>query len=566
MQRYIQQQQLSRHDDCPFFAVAHPCPTERGDRTVAAATLPEMLNRRLFSVASASALHRLSLFSACIRHLAFLHGRQPEGCIMWAVRAADILGRHGVDSAPAAGAFVVPRGWRISPEDIAGPVKSLFGSELTQWKHLQSLLTGMAPREVASLTVAPLEVLVAYSEAGAPLEGVDSATHSVVIVIDATPDRTRVEAKCAGGQGDPDLASRLVGRLQTLLAALVAAPDAPLASVSMLADAERAKVLQQFNDTDAPFPEQALLHELIEEQVRRSPEAPAVVFGDQVLSYRELNARANQLARLLRMQMGIVPDARVAVCMERSVEMLVALLAVLKAGGAYVPLDPLQPAERAAYTLQDVMPQAVLTHSQVCGAVREMLERHAGPAGGLLLDLDADVVRWTGLQADDLKPAAIGLTSVHLAYVIYTSGSTGRPKGVMNEHRGVVNRLIWLQKTYGLDRSDAVLQKTPFSFDVSVMEFFWPLMVGARVVMAKPEGHKDPVYLSALIEEQGITTLHFVPSMLPIFLELAPAALGRGLRRVFCSGEALPARGVRRFLERFPQVQLHNQYGPNDVG
>jgi amino acid adenylation domain-containing protein len=566
MQRYIQQQLLSRHADCPFFDVAHPCPAESDGKAVASATLPETLNRRLFCVAAASALHRLSLFSACIRHLAFLHGRQPEGSMLWAVRAADILNGQGGDSARAAGVFVVPRGWRISGEDLDGSVKSLFGSELTQWKHLQSRLTGMSPGAVASLTVAPLEVLVVYSEAGAPLEGVDAAAHSVVIVIDATPERTRVEANCAGGQGDPDLASRLVDRLQTLLAALVGVPDAPLASVSMLAGAERAKVLQQFNDTDVPFPEQALLHGLIEEQVRRSPRAPAVVFDAQVLSYTALNARANQLARLLRMQMGIVPDARVAVCMERSVEMLVALLAVLKAGGAYVPLDPHQPAERMAYMLQDVVPQAVLTHGQVCGAVREVLERHAGAAGELLLDLNADAARWSGLQADDLEPAAVGLTSAHLAYVIYTSGSTGRPKGVMNEHRGVVNRLIWLQKTYGLDGSDAVLQKTPFSFDVSVMEFFWPLMVGARVVMARPEGHKDPAYLGALIEEQGITTLHFVPSMLPIFLELAAAGMGRGLRRVFCSGEALPARSVRRFLERFPQVQLHNQYGPTEVG
>lgn len=566
MQHYIQQQLLSRHAGCPFFDVPRPRPAESDGTAVASATLPETLNRRLFRVASASALHRLSLFSACIRHLAFLHGRQPEGCMMWAVRATDILGRQSGDSARAAGALVVPRGWRISATDLDSPVKSLFGSELTHWKQLQSVLTELSPGEVASLAVAPLEVLVAYSEAGMPLEGVDAEARPAVIVIDATRERTRVEVRCAGGQGDPDLASRLIDRLQTLLAALVGAPDAALASVSMLGSAERATVLEQFNDTVVPFPEQALLHGLIEEQVRRSPRAPALVFGGQVLSYSVLNAQANQLARLLRMQTGMVPDARVAVCMERSAEMLVALLAVLKAGGAYVPLEPHLPAERVASLLEDVAPQAVLTHGKVGGAVREMLERHAGAAGELLLDLDADAARWSGLQADDLEPTAIGLTSGHLAYVIYTSGSTGRPKGVMNEHRGVVNRLLWLQKTYGLDGSDGMLQKTPFSFDVSVMEFFWPLMVGARVVMSQPEGHKDPIYLSALIEEQGITTLHFVPSMLSIFLEVAPIGMGRGLRRVFCSGEALPARSVRRFLERFPQVQLHNQYGPTEVG
>ncbi|MCB4216807.1 non-ribosomal peptide synthetase, partial [Serratia ureilytica] len=247
------------------------------------------------------------------------------------------------------------------------------------------------------------------------------------------------------------------------------------------------------------------------------------------------------------------PDSRVAVCAERGLNMVTALFGILKAGGAYVPLDPAYPGERLQYILQDADPVLLLADA----AGRAALGEPATPQ----LALEAALPET--LSAENPAPRA---QASHLAYVIYTSGSTGKPKGAMNEHRGVVNRLVWMQEAYGLTAADTVLQKTPFGFDVSVWEFFWPLMVGARLVMAKPEGHKDPDYLSRAIEEYGVTTLHFVPSMLQSFLADEQAATRCGnVVRVMCSGEALPAALVAEFYRRLPQAELHNLYGPTEA-
>ncbi|WP_139120355.1 AMP-binding protein, partial [Serratia sp. ISTD04] len=215
--------------------------------------------------------------------------------------------------------------------------------------------------------------------------------------------------------------------------------------------------------------------------------------------------------------------------------------------------DPAYPGERLQYILQDADPVLLLADA----AGRAALGEPATPQ----LALEAALPET--LSAENPAPRA---QASHLAYVIYTSGSTGKPKGAMNEHRGVVNRLVWMQEAYGLTAADTVLQKTPFGFDVSVWEFFWPLMVGARLVMAKPEGHKDPDYLSRAIEEYGVTTLHFVPSMLQSFLADEQAATRCGnVVRVMCSGEALPAALVAEFYRRLPQAELHNLYGPTEA-
>ncbi|WP_116422308.1 amino acid adenylation domain-containing protein, partial [Serratia marcescens] len=270
------------------------------------------------------------------------------------------------------------------------------------------------------------------------------------------------------------------------------------------------------------------------------------------LSYAQLNARANRLAHAL-IARGVGPDSRVAVCAERGLNMVTALFGILKAGGAYVPLDPAYPGERLQYILQDADPVLLLADA----AGRAALGEPVTPQ----LALEAALPET--LSAENPAPRA---QASHLAYVIYTSGSTGKPKGAMNEHRGVVNRLVWMQEAYGLTAADTVLQKTPFGFDVSVWEFFWPLMVGARLVMAKPEGHKDPDYLSRAIEQYGVTTLHFVPSMLQSFLADGQAATRCGqVVRVMCSGEALPATLVAEFYRRLPQAELHNLYGPTEA-
>jgi arthrofactin-type cyclic lipopeptide synthetase C len=321
---------------------------------------------------------------------------------------------------------------------------------------------------------------------------------------------------------------------------------------------EQLRQLAEWNATDAAYPLDQCVHELFEAQVLRTPEAPAVIYDDSQLTYAELNAAANRLAHHLR-GLGVKPDALVAVCMERSLELVISLLAILKAGGAYVPLDPAYPPERLTYMLQDSAPAALLTG----GKARDVIAGHTSDLP--VLDLERDAALWGNQSKANPDRPSSPAKSRRLAYVIYTSGSTGTPKGAMNEHRGVVNRLLWMQDAYKLGAGDAVLQKTPFSFDVSVWEFFWPLMTGARLVMARPEGHKDPDYLARIIERRQITTLHFVPSMLQVFLNYGDAARCSSLVRVICSGEALPASFVRQFHERFPGVELHNLYGPTEA-
>ncbi|WP_025130131.1 non-ribosomal peptide synthetase [Pseudomonas sp. PH1b] len=351
-------------------------------------------------------------------------------------------------------------------------------------------------------------------------------------------------------------AQRICGYMEQALTALVdnleQAPQRPLRQVPILPQQERRQLLEGFNATARDYPLEQTLHGLFEAQVRRSPDAPAVQAGEQSLSYRELNQQANQLAGHLR-QLGVGPDARVAICVERGLGMVIGLLAILKAGGAYVPIDPAYPPERIAYMLQDSAPLAVLAE----GSTRELLGELSVPR------VDLDQPLWRGQPV--ANPELGGLSPSHLAYVIYTSGSTGQPKGAMNEHRAVVNRLLWMQEQYSLGADDAVLQKTPFSFDVSVWEFFWPLFTGARLVMARPHGHKDPAYLRQVIREQGISTLHFVPSMLDVFLAHGDSVDSLGLRQVMCSGEALPGSLVRRFKAQLPEVGLYNLYGPTEA-
>ncbi|WP_394828309.1 amino acid adenylation domain-containing protein [Pendulispora albinea] len=358
---------------------------------------------------------------------------------------------------------------------------------------------------------------------------------------------------------DPELASAsMVTAISQLVRTLEHAPEKAIQTVDVLPRSERRRVLHAWNATHSDYPHDACIHELFEAQVARTPDVVALVHGDSRLTYSELNQRANRLAHRLR-QLGVGPDDRVALCAERSVAMVVALLAILKAGGAYVPLDPSYPPERLASMLRDSTPKVLLTHAGVA------LDAAAREAAWPVLNMDAPEEACSHLSSENPRRDITGLTARHLAYVIYTSGSTGKPKGVMNEHRSVVNRLIWMQRAYGLQAHDTVLQKTPFSFDVSVWEFFWPLLAGAKLVMARPHGHKDPAYLAEVIQQEEITTLHFVPSMLNTFLEHADASRCQGLTRVVCSGEALAASSVERFRERLPSTRLYNLYGPTEA-
>jgi non-ribosomal peptide synthetase component F len=304
-----------------------------------------------------------------------------------------------------------------------------------------------------------------------------------------------------------DEAERMASAWEVALEGMAEQDYRRVGHLPILTSLDRVRVLQLFNATDCPFPHDRLVHELFEEQVTRTPEAIAVEYEGRTLTYAELNARSNQLARYLRNR-GVSPDRLVVLFAERSLEMVVGLLGILKSGGAYVPLEPDIPAVRSRRILEGCAPRLILTQTELKGRLAEIGHE------GLALDGDWNLV---GALDDRNLERHHALLSRNLAYVIYTSGSTGEPKGAMNEHLGVVNRLLWMQEQYRLSVSDRVLQKTPFSFDVSVWEFFWTLMSGARLIVARPGGHRDPAYLRKVIEETGVTTLHFVPSMLQAF-------------------------------------------------
>ncbi len=282
-------------------------------------------------------------------------------------------------------------------------------------------------------------------------------------------------------------------------------------------------------------------------------DAVALVFGGESVSYGELRARANRLARWL-VDAGVGADVLVGVLMERSVEMVVSLHAIVTAGGAYVPLDPDVPDDRSGYMVDEADLSVVLTQESLRDRVPQRVDN--------VLSVDAERELIDRYDCTDLD---VTVDPDSAAYVIYTSGSTGRPKGVINEHRGIVNRLAWMQSVFDLGPDDCVLQKTPFGFDVSVWELFWPFQVGARLAIAAPDGHRDPGYLIDEINTRAVTTVHFVPSMLRLFLNHPRAGTATTLKRVICSGEALTADLQDRFFDTFDNVELHNLYGPTEA-
>ncbi|GII85572.1 hypothetical protein Ssi03_35620 [Sphaerisporangium siamense] len=375
---------------------------------------------------------------------------------------------------------------------------------------------------------------------------------ALAITLETDGAAPRVLAGYDGALHHASTARRLAGHLTTLLRAAADKPDLPLSRLPLLTPAEEERIAA-WNATATDYPTAHTVPELIGLRARETPEAVAVRFAGASVTYGELDRRANRLAHRLR-ALGAGPDRVVAVHLERSVELVVALLATLKAGAAYLPLDPQYPRARLAYMAEDAGAVALLTRLSLAGR----LTVPGVPA--VRLDDPGE-----GLDAlPDEAPAEVpGLDD--LAYVIYTSGSTGTPKGVMNTHAGLLNRLLWMQETYRLGPSDVVMQKTPFGFDVSVWEFFWPLMTGARLAVIKPDGHKDMEYLAEQAEAEGVTFLHFVPPMLALFLEYADLSRCGAIRQVVCSGEALPVELTRRFFASGLTAGLDNLYGPTEA-
>ncbi|WP_460091207.1 non-ribosomal peptide synthase/polyketide synthase [Pseudomonas sp. S2_E02] len=420
-------------------------------------------------------------------------------------------------------------------------------------------------RPLRSLSHTPLfQTLLSWDSSVAPalalgeltLEGLAGENHFVKfdlsLSLGESQHGVRGSLRYATALFDESTVQRFVGYFQRLLAALVSDDQAVLAQVELLAADEQQRLLGDFNATALDCPVEQPVQNLFEAQVRRQPDAIAVQSGEHSLTYRELNARANRLAHHLREQ-GVGPDARVALCVERGLDLVVGLLGILKAGGAYVPLDPAYPAERLDFMLRDCAPVAVLVQT----ATRSLFAE----AGAVLIDFDQ--CTWHDQSEND--PQVPGLSPSNLAYMIYTSGSTGTPKGVMLEHRGLCNLVHWGSQICPPAPEGALLQKAPFSFDGSVWEFFWPLTAGVRLVLARPGGHREPAYLAQVIRQQRVTVVKFVPALLQQFLELQDVSECTSLTDVFCGGGELTAALAAAVRQQLPWVRLHNVYGPTEA-
>ncbi|WP_330252185.1 amino acid adenylation domain-containing protein [Nocardia sp. NBC_00565] len=385
-----------------------------------------------------------------------------------------------------------------------------------------------------------------------------NGTHYPVTVVVVPDIRMHVTLKYLRDLFDETAAQALAQRFSTLIGRFIADPLAKIAEVDALTEVDRA-VLDAVNATEVPeLLDDSTLLTLFDAQVARTPEAPALIFGDTIVSYAELDTRSRQLARDL-IHRGVGVESAVAVAMRRGIEMVVAIYGVLRAGGAYVPIDPDHPAERNEYVLASAAPVGVLTTTGTGfeTATDTPLVYVDGPNSAAALIFE-DLLSGTGTVAAPHPD--------NTAYVIYTSGSTGRPKGVAITHRQMANQFRWAQRTYPHGPGDVVLHKTPITFDISTWELIWTLQTGAAVVVAEPDGHRDPAYLARVIDEYRVSTVHFVPSMLDAFLDGMPAAAAYpSLRRVFAAGEALSADTAARFTTFLPNADLHNWYGPAEA-
>ncbi|WIM38150.1 amino acid adenylation domain-containing protein [Paenibacillus sp. PK4536] len=404
--------------------------------------------------------------------------------------------------------------------------------------------TGMKQIEVEDLTFRPVDFEMGIAKFDVTLN-VEEFTDKLIVSLEYATKLFRIET-----------AQQMLNHYMAILIAIASNPETSIADIPLLQKEEQDQLFL-FNHTAAPYAEQDTLYQLWEKQVHKTPDHIALICGDRQITYTELNARANTLAMKLRNQ-GVEPDAIVGLMVERSLEMVVGILGILKAGGAYLPIDPSHPEERIQFVLEDSQTSWLLRQSHLGESIAF--------AGTTFILEESEMY---DEHMHDLSPMS---QSTNLAYVIYTSGSTGRPKGAMIEHHSVINRLQWMQNRYPLGTEDVILQKTPFSFDVSVWELFWWGEVGAKVVLLPPGGEKDPEIILTEIEKHHVTTMHFVPSMLSAFLDVLENSSRihqiRSLRRVFASGEALPVRLVERFnrlIATHYGAELINLYGPTEA-
>ena len=321
-------------------------------------------------------------------------------------------------------------------------------------------------------------------------------------------------------------------------------------------------LIQKVNETQRAFPKGKTIHQLFEDQVVKTPGNIAVVFEDKQLTYKELNEKSNQLARYITAKyksttnQELQPDTPIALYLDRSLEMIISILAVLKTGAAYVPISPDFPSDRTKYILEDTNSTILLSQAHLTDKLSEVAQD--------IEIIATDLQEFQNYSKDNLST---NVQPNNLAYIIYTSGTTGKPKGAALEHKGIINRVVWMQSIYPLTNKDRILQKTPYNFDVSVWELLWANWYGAAIVIAKPEGHKDCDYLYQLINKEKITVIHFVPSMLDVFLNYLSTkeSSQSNLQIVFCSGEALKNNTCDTFYKLIPDISLYNLYGPTEA-
>lgn len=342
---------------------------------------------------------------------------------------------------------------------------------------------------------------------------------------------------------------RMIGHWRTLLAAAAKSPRMRIADLPLLTEEERSKILVEWNDTTAEFPANACLHQLIEAQVERTPHSVAVMDEQNRLTYRELNHRANQLANHLR-KLGVGPEVRVGICLERSTQMMIGLLGILKAGGAYVPLDPEYPKERLAFMIQDSSLQCLITE--------ESLDQRLTDYCGNLIYIDHD---WPVISQQSSKNPSPPVKSEHLAYVIYTSGSTGKPKGVQISHRALVNLMTSMQARPGLTQNDRLLAVTTISFDIAALELYLPLTVGACCVIARRDTASDGRQLSTMLQDHDITMMQATPSTWKLLL--GAGWTGKPDLKILCGGEAMPRDLAKQLMAR--ACSVWNMYGPTET-
>ena len=422
-------------------------------------------------------------------------------------------------------------------EELA-PKRSLSRNPLFQ----VSFVVQNTPSE--ALQLAGLEVQVIKGIHG------ETAKFDLDFSVTEEQEKIRIAIEYATDLFDASTIERMAGHWRVLLEGIVADPAQRISHLPLLTEAEQQQLRAQWNAT--AYSRDTCVHQLFEEQVRRTPQATALVFEEQRLTYAELNARANQLAHHLR-TLGVGPEVLVAIAMERSLELIVGLLGILKAGGAYVPLDSSYPAERLAFMLSDTQAPVLLTQQRLLGH----LPAHAGQT--LCLDRD-----WASIAEHPESNPIPSSTADNLAYVIYTSGSTGLPKGVMVEHRSVVNYLSWIGEAFPLDGADRVLQKTPISFDASVEEICFPLTRGAVLVIAGRDAHRSVVELIKILQRQKIRVLQVVPSLLASIVDHEGFRGCESLRLILCGAEALSTDLVRRVCEQ-SSAEVVNLYGPTET-